>query len=61
MAQDQEQDHDQEQEYDAATAGVANAAIIDLFALDSKTDEVVLAMHEPRAWDDSDERLHQLQ
>jgi len=42
-------------------SGVSNAAIIDLFAVDQKTDEVLLAMHEPRAWDDSDERLHQLQ
>lgn len=59
MAKDQEQDHDQEQEVSAV--GVANPAVIDLFALDPKNDEVVLAMHEPRAWDDSDERLHQLQ
>jgi hypothetical protein len=59
MAQDQEQDHDQEQEVSAV--GVANPAVIDLFAVDPRTDEVVLAMHEPRAWDDSDERLHQLQ
>jgi hypothetical protein len=56
-----EHDHDHDHEHDAATAGVANAAIIDLFALDPKTDEVVLAMHESRAWDDSDQRLHQLQ
>ena len=42
-------------------SGVANAAVIDLFALDRKTDEVLLAMHEPRAWDDSDDRLHELQ
>jgi hypothetical protein len=41
--------------------GVANAAVIDLFALDQKRDEIVLAMHEPRPWDGSDERLHQLQ
>jgi len=59
MAQNQEQDHDQEQEVSAV--GVANPAVIDLFALDPKTDEVVLAMQEPRAWEDSDERLHQLQ
>jgi uncharacterized protein DUF6572 len=59
MAREQEQDHEQEQA--AARTGVANAAVIDLFALDQKTDEILLAMHEPRAWDDSDERLHQLQ
>jgi hypothetical protein len=40
---------------------VEQAGVIDLFALDPKTDEILLAMHEPRAWDDSDERLHQLQ
>ena len=41
--------------------GVEQAGIIDLFAHDQKSDEILLAMHEPRAWDDSDERLHQLQ
>ena len=40
---------------------MANPAVIDLFALDQKTDEILLAMHEPRPWDGSDERLHQLQ
>jgi hypothetical protein len=59
MAKNQEQDHDQEQEVSAM--GVANPAIIDLFAVDHKTGEVLLAMHEPREWDDSDERLHQVQ
>ena len=59
MAKNQEHDHDQEQEVSAI--GVANPAVIDLFALDPKTGEVVLAMQEPRPWDDSDERLHQLQ
>jgi hypothetical protein len=54
-------DHEHEQEPGAATAGVANAAIIDLFAVDKKTGEILLAMHELREWDDSDERLHQLQ
>ena len=42
-------------------AGVANPAVIDLFAHDRKTDQVLLAMHEPRPWDGSDERLHELQ
>lgn len=59
MRQDQEHDHDQEQE--SISTGVANAAVIDLFGMDGKTGEVVLAMHEPRTWDGSDERLHQLQ
>jgi hypothetical protein len=35
--------------------------VIDLFAHDPKTDEVVLVMNEPRPWSDSDERLHHLQ
>ena len=41
--------------------GVADAAVIDLFALDQKTGEILLAMDEPRPWDGSDERLHELQ
>src|SRR5437763_6570934 len=41
--------------------GVANPAVIDLFAHDQKTDQVLLAMHEPRPWEGSDERLHELQ
>ena len=59
MAKDLEHDHGQEQA--SSAVGVANPAVIDLFALDPKTDEIVLAMHEPRPWDDSDERLHQVQ
>jgi hypothetical protein len=35
--------------------------VIDLFAHDPKTDEVVLVMEEPRPWGGSDERLYQLQ
>jgi Family of unknown function (DUF6572) len=54
-------DHDHEQEQEGSATGVANAAVIDLFALDPKTGEILLAMHESRAWDESDERLHQLQ
>ncbi|MEP6699631.1 MAG: DUF6572 domain-containing protein [Verrucomicrobiota bacterium] len=42
-------------------AGLPNPAVIDLFGLDPKTDEVVLVMKESRAWDGSDERLHELQ
>ena len=44
-----------------APTGVANPAVIDLFAHDQKTDQVLLAMHEPRPWGGSDERLHELQ
>jgi hypothetical protein len=58
---DHEHEHEHEHEHDVTKAGVANAAVIDLFALDQKTGEVLLAMHEPRPWDDSDERLHELQ
>ena len=43
------------------TTGVANPAVIDLFGVDEKTGEIVLAMIEPRPWDGSDERLHQVQ
>jgi hypothetical protein len=50
-----------EHEHESAMTGIANPAVIDLFALDQKTDEIVLAMHEARPWDGSDERLHQLQ
>jgi hypothetical protein len=41
--------------------GVANAAVIDLFAVDQNSGDVLLVMKENRPWDDSDERLHQLQ
>ena len=59
MAKDQE--HAQDQQQEKVVTGVANAAVIDLFGLDGKTDEVVLAMNEPRPWDGTDERLHELQ
>jgi len=52
---------DQEHQQEIAQTGVANPAVIDLFGVDEKTGEVVLAMHETRPWDGSDERLHQLQ
>ena len=52
---------EQEQERGASTTGVANPAVIDLFGVDGKSGEVVLAMNEPRPWDGSDERLHELQ
>ena len=54
-------EQDQEQKRMEATGGVANPAVIDLFGVDGKTGEVVLAMNEPRPWDGSDERLHELQ
>ena len=41
--------------------GMADPSVIDLFALDRKTNEVLLVMQESRPWDRSDERLHQLQ
>jgi hypothetical protein len=50
-----------EQEQENLHTGVASPAVIDLFGVDGKTDEVVLAMNEPRPWDGSDERLHELQ
>jgi len=54
-------EHEHEHEREALIAGVANPAVIDLFGVDQKTDEVLLAMNEPRPWDGSDERLHELQ
>ncbi|MBV9009433.1 MAG: hypothetical protein JO354_09760 [Verrucomicrobia bacterium] len=41
--------------------GIHNPAVIDLFAVDSKTGEVLLVMNETRAWDGGDEQLFQLQ
>jgi hypothetical protein len=55
MATDHDHDHE------VSTTGVANPAVIDIFALDQKSGEVLLAMNEPRPWDGSDERLHELQ
>ena len=54
-------DHEHEHEQQNTATGVANPAVIDLFAVDQKTGEVLLAMNEPRPWDGSDERLHELQ
>jgi hypothetical protein len=51
----------EDREQELSGTGVANPAIIDLFGVDQKTGEVLLAMNEPRAWDGSDERLHELQ
>jgi len=39
----------------------SRAHVVDMIAHDPKTDEAVLVMNEPRPWDDSDERLHELQ
>ena len=44
-----------------APAGVEQAGVIDFFAHDPKTDEVLLVMFEPRPWDDSELQLFQLQ
>lgn len=57
MPQDQEHDEDRER----TATGVANPGVIDLFGVDQKTGEVLLAMNEPRPWDGSDERLHEVQ
>ena len=35
--------------------------VIDMIAHDPKRDEAVLVMNEPEPWNDSDERLHQVQ
>src|ERR1700736_652950 len=37
------------------------AGVIDLLAHDTKADEVLLVMNEPRAWDGADARLRELQ
>jgi hypothetical protein len=46
---------------DGSSTGIANPAVIDLFGLDQNSGEVVLAMNEPRPWDGTDERLHEVQ
>jgi hypothetical protein len=50
-----------EHEHKRTSSGLENPAVIDLLGVDGKTGEVVLAMNEPRPWDGSDERLHELQ
>jgi hypothetical protein len=42
-------------------AGVEQPGVIDFFAHDTKANEVLLVMFEPRPWDDSDLQLFQLQ
>src|SRR5437868_409773 len=44
-----------------ARSGVEQTGVIDFFAFDPKSDEVVLAMFEPRPWDNSERQLFQLQ
>jgi hypothetical protein len=40
---------------------LANAAVIDLFAIDQARGDVLLVMNESRPWTGGDEQLHQLQ
>ena len=42
-------------------SGVQQAGVIDLFGFDQKKNEVLLVMNEPRPWDGSEVRLHELQ
>jgi hypothetical protein len=44
-----------------APGGIEQAGVIDFFAHDTKTDEVLLVMFESRAWGDSDLQLFQIQ
>lgn len=41
--------------------GIANPAVIDLFAVNQKTGEVLLSMNESRPWTGGVEQLHELQ
>lgn len=41
--------------------GLEHAGVIDFFAHETRTDELLLAMYETRPWDDSDLQLFQLQ
>ena len=41
--------------------GIANPAVIDLFAVDQKSGDVLLVLNESRPWTGGDEQLHQLQ
>jgi uncharacterized protein DUF6572 len=41
--------------------GIANPAVIDLFAVDQKSGDVLLVMNESRPWTGGDEQLHELQ
>jgi hypothetical protein len=44
-----------------APGGIEHAGVIDFFAHDTKTDEVLLVMFESRPWDDSELQLFQVQ
>ena len=49
-------------EIEPQTSKIKNrAGVIDVVAEDTKTDEVVLVMNEPKEWDGSDEQLLALQ
>jgi len=61
MSQDHDHSSKTEPIVNGALTGVANPAVIDLFAVDEKTGEILLAMNEARPWDGSDFRLHELQ
>jgi hypothetical protein len=43
------------------TPGNSRTGLVDMVAHDPKNDRIVLVMNEPGPWDDSDERLIQLQ
>ncbi len=45
----------------AAPAGIEQAGVIDFFAHDTKANQILLVMFEPRPWNDSDLQLFQLQ
>jgi sirohydrochlorin ferrochelatase len=49
-----------EDNLESSASGVANPAVIDVLGHDSRSDEIVLVMHESRPWDGA-EQLHQLQ
>jgi hypothetical protein len=53
-------DSSRERQFDTG-AGVANAGMIDLFAVDADKGEVLLVMNETRSWTGGDEQLHELQ
>jgi uncharacterized protein DUF6572 len=42
-------------------SGLGNSGVIDLFAVDQKTGDVLLVMNEPRPWSGGEEQLHELQ
>ena len=54
-------EHEHDLEHEEIATGVANPAVIDMFALDQHADEVLLVMTEDRPWDGTDDRLHEVQ